>query len=164
MSSTQNYVSKEQLLSTSYAMIALTSIVALSRVGIQVFRARKMMLEDYLIFFAYILFITMTAMYIAVTPALYRISDVTSGKAPFYPKLLDDSLFLIKVFFANTMIFWFVLWTVKFSLLALYRRLTIGLNKTYMMVWWGIVSFCVIVSFLLFARCNRCDAGMKSLC
>lgn len=125
-------------------MIAITSIVALTRVGIQVLRARKMMVEDYLIFFAFILYIAMTALYIAVTPALYRISDAMAGKIPMYAEMMDDSLFLVKIFFANTMIFWIVLWTVKFSLLALYRRLTIGLHKTYMYVWWGIFTFCAV--------------------
>lgn len=149
MSSTQNYITKEQLLSTSYAMIALTSIVALARIGVQVIRARKMMVEDYLIFLAFIMHIAMSALYIAVAPALYRISDAMAGKIPMYAEMMDDSMFLVKIFFTNTMIFWLVLWTVKFSLLSLYRRLAIGLDKTYVYIWWGILAFCVLVSTIV---------------
>ena len=68
------------------------------------------MAEDYIIAFAYALFLATTILYIVVTPTMYRISDVISGKVPPYAELLDDSLFLIKVFFANTMLFWFTLW------------------------------------------------------
>lgn len=146
MSSTQNYVSKQQLLNTSYGMIALTSAFVLARVAIQVSRPKKLGVEDYLVYVSYAFYLAMSILYIVVTPPLFKISDVTSGKAPPYPTILDDTLFLIKVFFANTTIFWLVLWTVKFSLLALYRRLMVGLKSTYIMLWWAVFAFCVLVS------------------
>lgn len=146
MSSTQNYVTKQQLLSTSYAMIALTSLFALVRIGIQTTRPKKLVAEDYLMYLAFAFYIAMAVMYIVVTPAMFRISGVMSGASPPYATLLDDSLFIIKIFFANTMMFWLVLWTVKFSLLTLYRRLMLGLSSVYMKLWWAVFGFCVLVS------------------
>ncbi|KAF2201916.1 hypothetical protein GQ43DRAFT_337939, partial [Delitschia confertaspora ATCC 74209] len=140
----QNYITESQLLSTSYAMIGLTSTVALFRIGIQIARRKSARMEDYLILLAYILFLVLSAMYIIVTPALYRMTGATTGHAPLYPTLMDDALFVIQVFFTTSMLFWCVLWTVKFSLLALYRRLTIGLHNSYTTVWWGIFGFCVL--------------------
>lgn len=145
MSSTQNYVTRSQLLSTSYAMIALTSAFVLARIAVQFLRPKKLAPEDYLIYLAYIFYLAMSVLYIVVTPPMYRISDFTSGKSPMYPQLLDDSMLIIKVFFANTTIFWCVLWTVKFSLLALYKRLFVGLHSVYIKIWWGVVCFCVLV-------------------
>lgn len=145
--STRNYVTQEQLLNTSYAMIALTSVFAIARVATRVLRPKKLATEDYLVFLSFVLFIAMSTMYIVVTPAMFRISAVTSGAVPPYATMLVDALFIIKIFFANTMIFWFLLWTVKFSLLALYKRLMVGVdNKIYIKIWWGVLVFCILVS------------------
>ncbi|KAF2473677.1 uncharacterized protein BDR25DRAFT_386509 [Lindgomyces ingoldianus] len=143
MSATQNYVTKEQFLSTSYAMIALTSIFAIARIAIRVTRPKALVTEDYLVFIAYILFIAMSILYIVVAPTLFRMSEIVSGEATPDVTMIKDDIFIIKVFFANAMIFWIVLWTVKFSLLALSRRLMMGLNSVYMRLWWGVFGFCV---------------------
>jgi magnesium-transporting ATPase (P-type) len=145
MSSTQNYVTSSHLLSTSYAMMALTSMFVLARIAVQILHPKKLAPEDYLIYLAYVLYVVMSVLYILVTPPMYRLSDFISGKSPVYPLLMDDSMFIIKAFFANTMIFWCVLWMVKFSLLALYKRLLVGLHIVYIKIWWGVVCFCVLV-------------------
>ena len=73
------------------------------------------MAEDYILLLAYLLFLTTTILYIVVTPTMYRVSDVVTGKTPPYAEMLEDSLFMIKIFFANTMLFWFTLWSVPFT-------------------------------------------------
>lgn len=110
MSSSQNYVSSGLLLRTAYGMIATTTVVFAGRVGIRIWRPKRIMAEDYILLLAYLLFLCTTILYIVVTPTMYKISDVISGKTPPYAEMLEDSLFMIKVFFANTMLFWFTLW------------------------------------------------------
>ncbi|KAF1962118.1 hypothetical protein CC80DRAFT_531090 [Byssothecium circinans] len=61
-----------------------------------------------------------------------------------YTTMMDDALFLRNILFANSMMFWFVLWTVKFSLLALYRRLVVGLGAAYVRLWRIVLVFCVL--------------------
>ncbi|ORY16878.1 hypothetical protein BCR34DRAFT_635246 [Clohesyomyces aquaticus] len=146
MSSTTNYITKEQLLSTTYAMVAITSAFAVARVAVRIARPKAMAIEDWLVLLAYVFFLTMSILYIVVTPTMFRLSGVMAGTVPPYATILEDSLFIIRIFFANTMIFWIVLWAVKFSLLALYRRLMVGLNNLYMMLWWGVLGFCVVAS------------------
>ena len=146
--STRNYVTQAQLLSTTYAVIVITSLVAIARVVTRVLRPKAWGAEDILVYLAFVFYIAMSVMYIVVTPAMFRVADVTNGAIPPYATLLDDALFLTEIFFANTMIFWFVLWSVKFSLLALYKRLMDGLHNVYVKVWWAVLVFCVLVSYL----------------
>jgi hypothetical protein len=147
--STRNYVTQEQLLNTSYAMIALTSAFAIARVAIRVVRPKKLAIEDLLVFLSFIFFIAMSVLYIVATPAIFKISQVTTGAVPAYALLLEDARFVTKIFFANAIIFWFLLWTVKFSLLALYKRLFVGVeNLMYIKVWWGVLVFCILVSLI----------------
>ena len=110
MSSSQNYVTADMLLRTAYAMIAVTTLVFVARTATRIWRPKPLAAEDYILLLAYLLFLSTTITYIVVTPYMYRISDVTLGKAPPYAEILDDSLFMIKIFFANTMLFWFALW------------------------------------------------------
>ncbi|KAF2867042.1 hypothetical protein BDV95DRAFT_446823, partial [Massariosphaeria phaeospora] len=144
MSSTENYVTQASLLDTTYAMIALTSTFMVARISIQVLHPKKLAAEDYLIYLAYILYIIMAVLYILVTPTIYKTSAVTAGRIPPYATIMADYLFIIKIFFVNTEVFWLVLWSVKFSLLAFYRRLLAGLHTVYIKLWWGVLVFCIV--------------------
>jgi hypothetical protein len=146
MSQAETFVTQDELLRTSYGMIALTSVFAVTRVAIRVYRPKAWAMEDFFIVLAFILYLTLTTLYIIVTPILFRLSAFASGAAPPYPGLKDDSYKILKIFFATTELFWFTLWSVKFSLLALYKRLLVGLNSGYVKLWWAVVVFCVLVS------------------
>ncbi|OCT54352.1 hypothetical protein CLCR_00860 [Cladophialophora carrionii] len=143
MSSTQNYVTEKQLVGVGYAMIAITSIVFGARTLIRVNQPKRFQADDLFLLLAYLCFLTLSILYIVLAPTMYRITDASSGLTPIYPEILSDSLFMIKIFFANTMIFWFALYAVKFSFLSLYRRLMKGL-RLYMQLWWAVVAFCVL--------------------
>ncbi|KIW75663.1 hypothetical protein Z517_10405 [Fonsecaea pedrosoi CBS 271.37] len=143
MSSAQNYVSERALLGVAYAMIGVTSIVFLARALVRVRQPKRFQAEDVFLVLAYLFFLALTIMYIVVTPVMFRVTDASSGKIPVYPEILSDSLFMIKIFFANTMIFWFTLYSVKFAFLCLYRRLMTGIPM-YMRLWWAAAGFCIV--------------------
>lgn len=119
----QNYIGLNQLLTCGYSMIGIVSGFVLTRVGVRIIQPRPLAVEDVLVALSYATFLTSTALYIWIAPVIFRISDVISGKAPPYATMEVDALNLIKVFFANTLLFWVTLWLVKASLLSLYRKL-----------------------------------------
>lgn len=141
----QNYISLEQLQSCGYAMITLTSIFALARIGIRVWRPKALAVEDVLVFLAYASFMTMAALYTWTAPTLFKLTAVVAGQAPPYAELPADGLLIIKAFFTNTILLWVILWLVKGSLLALYWRL-LSTKRIYIYLWWAIVVFCATVS------------------
>lgn len=101
-------------------------------------------MDDLFMLLAWIFFLALAINYVVITPTLYRVTAVQLGKEMIYPELEDDALKMIKIFFANTLLLWFSLWSVKFSLLFLYRRLMKGLPQL-MRWWWIVMGFSIVV-------------------
>jgi hypothetical protein len=93
---------------------------------------------------AWAFFLGMSISYVVLIPAMYRVNAVESGKVPLYPTLLKDANLMIKILICNSMLLCTALWSVKFSLLFLYRRLMNGLPKQ-MRWWWAVTIFCNLV-------------------
>jgi len=145
MSSSKNYVSADTLRGTGIAMVAVASLFMAARCVARWYRVWLFQMEDLFMLLAYAFFLSMSISYLAIIAKLYRVTGVSEGLTPPYPAILKDSLALIKVFFTNSMLLWFTLWSVKFSLLFLYRRLMMGLPK-HLRWWWAVLAFCVVVS------------------
>ncbi|GLA23951.1 hypothetical protein AnigIFM63326_010407 [Aspergillus niger] len=104
-------------------MIALSSAVVIARFSLIFWKLRSLQAEDGCILLSWACFLAMSIAYIIVTPVVYKIDAYTDGKIGPWATMLSDALFMIKVFFANTMLLWASLWSVKLSFLFLYRRL-----------------------------------------
>ncbi|TPR11970.1 Hydantoinase/oxoprolinase family protein [Aspergillus niger] len=104
-------------------MIALSSAVVIARFSLIFWKLRSLQVEDGCILLSWACFLAMSIAYIIVTPVVYKIDAYTDGKIGPWATMLSDALFMIKVFFANTMLLWASLWSVKLSFLFLYRRL-----------------------------------------
>lgn len=143
-SASQNYFTAHVLTNTGYALIVVTSATVITRFSIRIWKRKPLQIEDLLVGVSWASFLALTISYIVVTPPMYHVYAVYGGQAAPYPEIMDDALFIVKVFFYSTMLLWVTLWAVKFSLLALYRRLMNGL-RTYIVLWWMLVVFCALV-------------------
>jgi hypothetical protein len=146
MSSKTNGFAQGTVLKVAYSMLGVTSCVVLARAGFELSRQKRLTASDALVYFSYACFATMCALYIALSPYMQRLYDVGNGVIPPYPELAQDNVKMTKMVFAAPCMFWMTLWAVKFSLLLLYRRLLVGLQRRYTVIWWGIVGICVVVS------------------
>jgi hypothetical protein len=127
-------------------MLTLATVFVLARiVTTQLVRPKRWLPQDLFIYFAYLVYLVMTVLYIVVTPTMYRLSAVSERKLEPYAAIRDESLFMIKIFFCNTLLFWVILWTVKMSFLMLYRKLMEGLQDVYIKLWWALVMFWFLV-------------------
>lgn len=145
-------ITENELLGTNIAMIAVVSIVVMIRVSVQVIRRKKLDVQDYLVYVAFAFHLTMSILGVIITPLMYLMDDVALGKRPPYPGLVADTAHMAKLIFSGQLCFWFCLWAVKFSLLALYKNLMAGLPSIYMKAWWSVVGICLLVSKCLFHR------------
>ena len=137
----------------SYCMIALATCFTAVRLGIRAWKRRFWLLEDIIVCVAWTCFTAMSIGYICVTDTIYRISDVGNKVKPMYPAFQEDTVFLLKIFFPNTLLLWTTLWLVKFALLLQCHRL-IDRRPNYLATWWIIVAFtslfyigCVVTEF-----------------
>ncbi|KAN0072958.1 hypothetical protein V8E54_009072 [Elaphomyces granulatus] len=143
MAGDQNYVTEEQIIFAACAMIIVASIFFFARLGLRLFKSVPFQLEDLFILLAFLSFLALAIGYIVAAPAMYRVTDATSGMH-FYGTIFQDGDFMLKIFFANTLLLWCVLWAVKLSFLFLYRRLFLGLSGQIQW-WWAVFVFTVIV-------------------
>lgn len=138
-------VTENEILRTDYAMITLASLFILTRLGFQATRRKSLELQDYFLYMAYVCYLALCALYIAVVPILLEIQDITTGKKPMPPNLLEIAGVTGRILWAAQMCFYACLWLVKLSLLCLYRKLLVGLPRIYNRIWWMLVIFCFLV-------------------
>ncbi|KAJ4377189.1 hypothetical protein N0V83_000012 [Neocucurbitaria cava] len=142
MSSRQNYITEDHLLNTTYGMLTLATIFVIARiVTTQLVRPKRWILQDAIIYLAFILYIVMAVLYILVTPILFRLTAVGEKRLKPYPTLQDEHKFMVRIFFVNSMMLWFILWTIKLSFLVLYKKLMEGLRDVYLKLWWAVTWF-----------------------
>ncbi|KAI4271822.1 MAG: hypothetical protein L6R38_006767 [Xanthoria sp. 2 TBL-2021] len=134
-------------------MIALATCFIAVRLAIRAWKRRFWLIEDVAVCLAWTCFIAMTIGYICVTDTLYRISDVGNKEKPPYQGFQEDTVFVLKIFFPNTLLLWTTLWLVKFALLLQCRRL-IDRRPNYIIIWWIIVGLtslfyvgCIVTEF-----------------
>ncbi|KAF3043676.1 hypothetical protein E8E12_006132 [Didymella heteroderae] len=153
-------VSKSELLHTNAAMLALTSLFILARIGIHVSRRRALELDDFFIYFAFVLYLALWVCYRVVIDPMFRAYAVYSGQSPPYPTMMHDASQMLRLITAAQMCFYASLLGVKLSLLTLYRKLLKGLPSLYYKLWWGIIAIVSWIGSVLSSvfTCNDLNA------
>ncbi|KAL6705710.1 hypothetical protein ACN47E_006499 [Coniothyrium glycines] len=147
MSSRTNGFAQGVVLKVTYSMLSLTSSVMLARVGLNFFRPKRLTASDGFIFIAFAFYVTMCGLYIAVSPYMQRVYGVVNGTIAPYARLEHDRLMMARLILIAFCMFWMTLWSVKISLLLLYRRLLVGMPRRYTIIWWSIVTICLVTHF-----------------
>ncbi|KAH6639598.1 hypothetical protein C7974DRAFT_449703 [Boeremia exigua] len=168
MSSKTNGFAQGTVLKVAYSMLALTSCVVLARAGVGFLKPKRLTTSDCLVYLAFACYATMCALYIAVSPYMQRVYDVGNGKTPPYPEMQTDVVKMTKMIFAAPCMFWMTLWSIKFSLLFLYRKLLVGLSGRYTIIWWVLVGICLVTHagnyFFYFQSCGTIPGFWKGGC
>lgn len=145
MSSKTNGFAQGTVLEVAYSMLGLTSCVVLARAGLNFVKPKPLTASDYLVMFAFACYATICVLYISLSPYMQRLYDVANGKIPPYPEIQLENVKMTKMIFAAPCMFWMTLWSIKFSLLCLYRRLLVSLPKPYTIIWWSIAGVRIVV-------------------
>ncbi|RFU29596.1 hypothetical protein B7463_g6733, partial [Scytalidium lignicola] len=125
--------------------IVLSCVFVIAR-GVARYRKTRsfpLAIEDLFLLLALASFIGMAGVYLYCLPILFRSEAIGAGKERPYHGFKDDMTNMLHGFLAAQLIFWLSLWSVKLSLLFLFRKLTIGLPD-YIYIWTGIMVFTVL--------------------
>lgn len=140
------FIELDELLHADYGLFVLTTTVVLARVAIHFTKRKTLELQDYFIYLAYILYVTLWTAYVKAAPILYKLNRLKNGEIAVYPTVVNDAGFVSRMIFVAQICFYTQLFAVKWSLLSLYRKLLAGLDRIYSHIWWGIFVFCIGVS------------------
>lgn len=138
------YVTEDSVRATGIAMIIITSFIAGIRIFLAFEQQRRFQWDDGWLVAAYIFFLALSILYIVAAHTMFKLTKLSAGEIPLYDGVANDGLFIQKVFFVTTSGLWFCLWSVKFSLMAVYKRLMKTLPHK-IRLWWAVIGFCVLV-------------------
>lgn len=126
-------------------MMAFTSTVFVARVIVQVWRRRTFEAQDALLYIAFAAYLAFTILYVVITPIFFKLEALAKGELAPWPSMPQDLKLASEVMWCSGMLYWTCLWFVKFSLLALYKKLLAGMPDVYRWTWWGTLVFCILV-------------------
>lgn len=138
---------ENQVIAAGYTLIVISALAVLGRFCMQWNRRDPFRREDIVVLFAFVVFLCLGAIYIYVTPIVYRVANVGNDTLREYPGFLHDAVTQLKVTFATAILFPTVLWTAKLSLLSISYRVVKG-RKDVIPWWWVLFVFVGLVSHI----------------
>lgn len=141
-------ITKERLVHTNASMLVVTSLFVFSRAALHISKRKTFEPQDFFIYLAYILYVSLWSCYLAAVPPLYRLNPL-NGEIGHYTTTIEDAANALKLILAAQTCYYTLLLSVKLSLLTLYRKLLVGLPYVYNKIWWAIVVLCIAVSSLI---------------
>ncbi|KAF2751074.1 hypothetical protein M011DRAFT_491697 [Sporormia fimetaria CBS 119925] len=145
-------------------MVALPSVLIVAHIALQIWQRKGREVQDWLLYVAYVFFLAQAVCYMVVIPTVYKINRVLASAAPIYEEIQPDGIFYTRMFFVTLMSFWISLWTVKLSLLFLYKKLMDRLPRIYKKLWIAVVIFCIIsLIACIVSYFTSCDSIRETL-
>jgi hypothetical protein len=139
---------EHQVTGAGYALIVISTFAVLARFYMQWVRRDQFRREDLIVLFAFAVLLCLGAIYIYVTPIVYRVADVGDDTFREYSGFLQDAVTQLKVTFASAILFPTVLWAVKLSLMSISHRV-IQRQSAVIRCWWVLFVFVGLVSQIL---------------
>jgi hypothetical protein len=137
-------LTESTLRGTAIGLMVVTSAIFGARVILRNDQKRQIRWDEVWLLVGYLLFMAVTGVYINKTSLLFRLLAVQEGRMDLYPTIGDDALNAQKTFFFTSPGLWVTLWSIKFSLLAFYKKLMVNV-KLYLTLWWVVLGYCVAV-------------------
>ncbi|KAK7424645.1 hypothetical protein QQZ08_008528 [Neonectria magnoliae] len=158
-------VPRTSIRNTSIALIAVTTITVSLRLLSALIHHKTFRAEDGWLASCYTFFLVLAIRYLYIVPAFFRLSDFGEGLIEPYATLNDDALFIQKGLFTASACLWFCLWSAKFSLLSMYKKLLSQL-PFYVKLWYALVGLCVLTLIgsliTLFLACSSMEAWFSA--
>jgi hypothetical protein len=131
------------LIAVTWAGFALACGFVLLRCHVRISESRRLYSDDYWLLAA-LFFLGLNAILQTLqTPSLYYLIYASSGEAPAGQALIDQGNVYVRYQFVIILLFFTIIWSVKYSFLALYYRLFKG-QSTYRRIWWFVANFAAL--------------------
>ena len=140
-------LTETSLRATGIGLMVLTSLVVGFRTVLRAGNKTSVRWHDGWLFVGYLFFIAVSSVYVAKAGLLFRLSALQEGQIAPYPNLGEDDLEAKYTFFFTNPGMWVTLWSIKFSLLAFYKKVMVNISL-YTKMWWVVLAYCIVVRIL----------------
>lgn len=137
--------------------VILVNLIAAVRIWARTGQSSVFRWDDFWLIPAYCFYMIFTIAFLVDGPLMFRHAEFLAG-GPDYPERPNDTKASKRLFLFAPMGFWFTLWSVKASFLALYKKMMIQL-PLYIYLWWVVVIYCFLVTQKLFSCCLHLPLG-----
>jgi hypothetical protein len=137
-------LTESTLQGTAIGLMVVTTAIVGARIVLRSDKKKCIQWDELWLLVGYLLFMAVTSVYINKTSLLFRLLAVQEGRIELYPTIVDDGLNAQKTFFFTSPGLWLTLWSIKFSLLAFYKKLMVNV-ELYRTLWWVVLGYCVVV-------------------
>lgn len=137
-------LTETSLRATGIGLMILTTLVVGARAILRAENRTSVHWHDAWLLLGYLFFIAVSSVYVAKANLMFRLLAVQEGRLAPYPSMGEDALDAQKTFFFTSPGLWFTLWSVKFSLLAFYKKIMVNVSL-YTKLWWVVLAYCVVV-------------------
>lgn len=129
-----------------WSLCAVAIIFVAARISVRIAYFRRLSGDDYFCLLALSLLIGNSIVMQLMSPPMFDILAVSNGLEKPGADFMKNSSLYLKLQFANTILFWSILWAVKGCFLAFFRRLT---NQTkYPRIAWWIVATITVLAYI----------------
>ncbi|KAJ8112282.1 hypothetical protein OPT61_g5311 [Boeremia exigua] len=142
-----NGLTEATLRGTGIGLMTVTTIVVGTRATLRTRERTRVRWHDGWLLLGYVLFMVVSGVYVANPGLMFRLLSVQEGRIAPYPDLAGDALHIQKTFFFTSPGLWFTLWSVKFALLAFYKKMMVNVSL-YTKLWWAVSVYCVLTLVL----------------
>ena len=129
----------------STVMLGFTSLFVFFRAALYISRHKTFELPDFFIFLAFIFYLSLWICYAMAILPMIRAYPVLIGEKTIDREMMEDAATVLQLFMGGQMCFFALLFSVKISLLTLFRKWLVDLPKIYTKIWWGVLTFCLVV-------------------
>ena len=126
-----------------WGLCALAAIFVVARIAIRIRYFHRLSGDDYFCILALSLLVANSVVTQLMSPPMYKLLEVSNKVSAPGPDFMSNSSFYLKLQFANTILFWSVLWAVKGCFLAFFRRLT-NQTKWPRVAWWVVATITLL--------------------
>ena len=140
-------LTETSLQATGIGLMIVTSVVVGARATLRAENRTSVRWHDGWLIVGYAFFIAVSSVYVAKAGLLFRYSAFLDGRLAQYPNLAQDALDVKKMFLFTNPGLWCTLWSIKFSLLAFYKKMMVNISL-YTKLWWAVLAYCVAVRVL----------------
>jgi hypothetical protein len=144
--STQTFIEEGPLRAVIITFLVIGVGMAFPTAYIRWKNNRLREIEGAFLVVALLFFIAYESLLLEVMPIIYQLFRFSKGEINVWPTIVQDLSKFTALMFTSSLMSWTLLWSVKLSLLFLYRRLMNGLP--HHMVWWKVVFGYTIVTYL----------------
>lgn len=139
-------IQQPNLFAAVIVLFSLATFVLIAATYVRWKYRRLKEVECAFVLLGYLFYVGYEATLLKVMPIVYRLSSVKTGLTEKYPTILDDLETFIILMISTALMLWCLLWSIKFALLVLYRRLMLGLPLQ--LKFWMAVLVYTIISFV----------------